>query len=829
MWLCRILLFVSLLTRGYSDYCQNCNSSPCGYYGREVEWCFTGSAGKDVGNILEIASSFGGSFNWKKCVEGRCPSELPCSTWLDGMDTIGGRIWPLLRGLTKTQCLERCRQTSGCVGAVLIADDNDYKQAGVTGNCYRSANLSAGEAWTTPWSKSKFTGFLNECDRTLSISSSPPTSSTANQETNLDSILGRWGINGGLNGILNQLGIGGVTTLAPTTTAVYETNLSELGDQYLREIYNICGKVASGPSTELIVKDIGGQFSAPWIVSLGLYKNDVYYHECGGSLITSTHVLTAAHCIASSLFDVDTWVVRLGDRNLSSTADDRNVREIRIRKSLMHPNFRTTRDRDKQSLYFDVGVIIMRAEVNIEDGFIPICLPKTTIMNSSSLINQALTIIGYGVNDQRTVGKDLLIDTVSVRENAYCDNAHKNAGQEKERVKAALPDLFIDSLFCADQDLNRKIGPCNGDSGSPAFQRIFKEGERFVVQGIVSGTIECKSDRYPNFYTLVASQDILPWIKKQVFDYKEQENSGFEFPNEEMSNIDCFDDVDCPTDHGFICSPETGFCLKPSSNSGIYLNIASSECSTERPCLIRGSCHEPKCNRRGICWCSEFQRTEREAERSTLEENECNERQCQDGCECPTCSPYCIKGRCEEQQTSAESNSTCSQNIYNFLPANSSDWEIPCNSEDDCPRDWFCSGRCYPPSSNPSGSADNSLYVPTVSGISFLSASAACIHCTQGYICPPRYPCSDGSHCVKPVCSPSIRGQPASCWCDLFAYSRKTPKPCLTVKSCAAIQQQIVSARQLPGEEKRVEFRKIKLFIQENKCTTQDQQKGVLC
>ena len=80
----------------------------------------------------------------------------------------------------------------------------------------------------------------------------------------------------------------------------------------MQEIYNICGKLSPARSTELIVKNVGGGFSAPWVVSLGFYQNQYYYHQCGGSLITSKLVLTAAHCIDSSLFDVSTWMVRLG-------------------------------------------------------------------------------------------------------------------------------------------------------------------------------------------------------------------------------------------------------------------------------------------------------------------------------------------------------------------------------------------------------------------------------------------------------------------------------------------------------------------------------------
>jgi len=219
------------------------------------------------------------------------------------------------------------------------------------------------------------------------------------------------------------------------------------------------------------------------MVSLGLYKGSVYYHQCGGSLITYQHVLTAGHCIANSLFNTNTWVARLGDRDLASKVDNLNAKEVGIKKVVINPNFRNTRGKDDQSLYFDIGIVVLKSKVSSEEGFVPICLPKTPLENPSSLTNQALTIIGYGLNNEDQVGADLLLETVAIRETEYCNNTHRGAGENQERVNSALPDLFISSMFCADQDLDKKVGPCNGDSGSPAFQRIFSEGDRFFCAG----------------------------------------------------------------------------------------------------------------------------------------------------------------------------------------------------------------------------------------------------------------------------------------------------------------------------------------------------------
>ena len=187
---------------------------------------------------------------------------------------------------------------------------------------------------------------------------------------------------------------------------------------------------------------------------------------------------------------------------------------------------------------------------------------------------------------------------------------------------------------------------------------------------------------------------------------------------------------------------------------------------------------------------------------------------------CVRISKNYLQGKCDTDMFLSTRN--CS-NIYNFLPANLTDWNIACNSEADCPRSWFCSKRCYPPSSNPSGSSDRSLYVPTVSGLSHTSQS--CLNCGHLSVCPPLSPCADGSHCRKPICT----GNPSFCWCDLFASRIKKQEVCLLLKSCDGIQHQIESARKLPRAERNFEFREIQKFIRKKKCTLENGGKGVLC
>ena len=204
----KMILFLSVVvSTGYSEYCQSCQSSPCGFYGRKVESCRTGP----------LLRSFGEAFNWRNCVDGRCPSDLPCSNWIDGMDASGGRIWDPIPRLTKAQCLEKCSETQGCIGAVLVARRNaDYKDPDVIGLCHRSSNFSVGSARSNSRTKHKFTGFLNTCREPLGII----------EPDVVDTLISLVEFGGD---IFQQI-VGSPSTTStvrpPTTTAKYEDDLS---------------------------------------------------------------------------------------------------------------------------------------------------------------------------------------------------------------------------------------------------------------------------------------------------------------------------------------------------------------------------------------------------------------------------------------------------------------------------------------------------------------------------------------------------------------------------------------------------------------------------
>ena len=60
-------------------------------------------------------------------------------------------------------------------------------------------------------------------------------------------------------------------------------------------IFSECGEAVHDTTEENEFAAQIGQ--VPWMVSIGIFFKGKYTHQCGGSLITPLHVLTAAHCL----------------------------------------------------------------------------------------------------------------------------------------------------------------------------------------------------------------------------------------------------------------------------------------------------------------------------------------------------------------------------------------------------------------------------------------------------------------------------------------------------------------------------------------------------
>lgn len=190
---------------------------------------------------------------------------------------------------------------------------------------------------------------------------------------------------------------------------------------------------ADGPTARIVNGDPTTEFPAVGFVGpLG----------CTGTLISPTHVLTAAHCVVAN-------GTQLGDREGEFVLAGRTYNSSKI---TVHPQYDD----------FNFGAGYDLAIIELQEPVLGVTPEK--ILRTAPQVGQILTLVGFGEGGTSTGGFDP-------------DDAGKQVGQtELERV---LP-LHIEWTF----DSHTEANTAPGDSGGPSFVTI--GGERFIA-GITSG------------------------------------------------------------------------------------------------------------------------------------------------------------------------------------------------------------------------------------------------------------------------------------------------------------------------------------------------------
>ncbi|XP_064542056.1 granzyme D-like [Drosophila montana] len=119
----------------------------------------------------------------------------------------------------------------------------------------------------------------------------------------------------------------------------------------------------------------------PFMALIQHRNQSVYISHCGGTLLNSMFVLTAAHCVDKILFpDMETYVL-LGAHDINNSGTRFNVTEF------IHPNYTTV------DPYADLALLKLHKEADITTKFIkPACLST-----SSSSHTGEYNISGWGL------------------------------------------------------------------------------------------------------------------------------------------------------------------------------------------------------------------------------------------------------------------------------------------------------------------------------------------------------------------------------------------------------------------------------------------------
>lgn len=235
---------------------------------------------------------------------------------------------------------------------------------------------------------------------------------------------------------------------------------------------------------------VGGQEAQPheypWHVGVDVRNGREPF--CGGSLISSRSVLTAAHCLRPINSSPNRWSVWLGRHFKNGGGGTRYL----ISKVDYHPGYNKGVSTDN-----DFAIMTLASPVTFTNTISPVCLPSV----DNKYEGRTATTTGWGELFEAEGGQrpDVLMEVdVKTMSNARCTTPN-----------AVWPRWQITrNMICAAAP---NKDSCTNDSGGPLV--MLQDGS-FDLIGVVSFGAGCAQARAPGVYARVTAQ--LNWIKSKM-------------------------------------------------------------------------------------------------------------------------------------------------------------------------------------------------------------------------------------------------------------------------------------------------------------------------
>ncbi|XP_063380423.1 CLIP domain-containing serine protease B9-like [Cydia fagiglandana] len=237
----------------------------------------------------------------------------------------------------------------------------------------------------------------------------------------------------------------------------------------------------------------------PWTVRLAINPRLKGLHSpdyCGGTIVSSRYVLTAAHCLYNTFKDISQLEVFLAEYDTDTYPEDcitsNGIKECihnivkKVEHVIIHKDYNDT------YLQNDVALLRLSSDIPYTDFIRPICLPTEDV---ADIKGENIIIAGWGMNGKKET---------NVKQAANVNYVSNDKCKEQYSYKD-------DSMFCSIGDHGEDI--CHGDSGGPLMVLSKK---KYLLLGVVSGKRgdhECGSSVSSLFNNVFYHKD---WITKHV-------------------------------------------------------------------------------------------------------------------------------------------------------------------------------------------------------------------------------------------------------------------------------------------------------------------------
>ncbi|GLV32016.1 uncharacterized protein CBL_07775 [Carabus blaptoides fortunei] len=262
---------------------------------------------------------------------------------------------------------------------------------------------------------------------------------------------------------------------------------------------NECGSVRKSSDRIVNGRDVG-YVKYSWYAALYTAKSNNLM--CGGSLISSRFILTAAHCFKpfatavskGKLTYESLYVIKLGISN--KCIPERTQEVFGVTKVYIHEEY------FKQQPYYDITLVKLDAKAA---NFMPICLP-TARYESNNRSRELGVIIGLGREASNAFGLPCTLKQaeVPIQPDTVCKQMLQSMKLDESKMIGA---------FCAGY-VEGGTDTCQGDSGGPLQVRMSSEEEVYMILGITSFGFGCAKENLQGVYTDVSHY--LNWIREKM-------------------------------------------------------------------------------------------------------------------------------------------------------------------------------------------------------------------------------------------------------------------------------------------------------------------------
>ncbi|NMP33567.1 serine protease [Thalassotalea sp. M1531] len=206
------------------------------------------------------------------------------------------------------------------------------------------------------------------------------------------------------------------------------------------------------------------------------------YHFCGGSIVASDMILTAAHCLEGVNGENPNMQVRVGTNKLSGNEGE----TIAVAKTYTNQEY--------PNLSKDVAILKLEKAITHQNTQI-VNLVDQSFVDANIQAGTALTVSGWGTLSSGGQSPDKLMEvSVPFVTNEVCNSSEAYGGQVQ------------DTEMCAGLKEGGKDS-CQGDSGGPL---VFEKNNEYYQVGVVSWGDGCAAENKYGVYGDVAK--LRTWI-----------------------------------------------------------------------------------------------------------------------------------------------------------------------------------------------------------------------------------------------------------------------------------------------------------------------------